>query len=653
MRNRVGWAVIAAALMAMPTQATDTAASTDSEHVAQATPLAMAKKRDDYTAAKEALDAGNVVKFGMLSAQLHNYPLWPYLDYRMFRRDLSSRSIDEVNHFLAKYPDLPFINSVKDGYLRQLAAKGDWQGFLALQPDEPRTEVYRCYYYQALAGTGQKSLAWQGAKKIWLNGNSIDERCDPLLKQWRATGGLTGDLILERMVLVYKTGAIGRLKYLQKQLPATHAAQGREIVALFNQPAGVAAFSKRSTVIPHNQALVEAAFARLARADVNKAIAQVEKAAEGQHFDEARTQAMRDVVIRRLFSSSKPHLIAWRDAALMTTQDTALLERRIRLAIREADRSGALKWVQQLPDEERQSKRWTFWHGKLLHDQGDAQGEVLLRSLLEHRHYYSVAAATLLGEPVSFPVAEVQTLDVVLPEHSATFLRIDELKALGLEDSARSEWRHLMSREDKPGRLKLAQEATKRGWHAEAVQATISGKHWEHIRLRFPLAYQQQFAHMAAETGTPMVTLMSIARQESAFNPDVTSSAGARGLMQLMPATAKATAREHKVPYSGVNSLFTPEVNIKLGSEYLTGLLDDMDKNRILAFASYNAGPHRVSRWLARSNGELDVFEFIEAIPFNETRGYVQNVLMFEIYYRQLLDKPVYLLTRNEMERQY
>ncbi len=621
--------------------------------LAHATPLSVAKQREDYVAAKAALESGNAIKFGMLYAKLSDYPLYPYLDYRVFVRDLASRRIDEVNAFLDKYPDMPFQGTLKDSYLLKLAARGDWKGFLSLQATVPQTTLYRCYYYQALAMTGKEKEAWQGAEQIWLTGDSIDDRCEPLISQWRNAGGLTSDLVLDRMVLVYEKGAIGRLKYLQKQLPSSHSAQGKILVTLFDKPEGISDFSKRSKVTPRNQAIVEAAFNRLARSNIKTAIAQLDKTAKGQHFDEARTQQLRDMLARRLFSTEDEELAAWRDSALRSSKDMGLIERRARLAIREADRAGALSWVELLSEEVLATKRWTFWRGKFLYDKGLPEGEVLLRGLVEQRHYYSVAAATLLGEPVTFPVEEVSTLDVALPQHQAALLRIDELKALGLDKSARQEWRHLMRLEDTEGRLKLAQDATKRGWHAEAVQATISGKHWEHIRLRFPMAYQQEFSDMAAQTGTSIVTLMSIARQESAFNPDVTSSAGARGLMQLMPATARETARQNKVTYGGVDTLYTPEINILLGSKYLTGLLADMEKNRILAFASYNAGPHRVKQWLSRSNGELDVFEFIEAIPFYETRGYVQNVLMFEVYYRQLLEKPAYLLTRTEMERQY
>ena len=112
------------------------------------------------------------------------------------------------------------------------------------------------------------------------------------------------------------------------------------------------------------------------------------------------------------------------------------------------------------------------------------------------------------------------------------------------------------------------------------------------------------------------------------------------GLMQLMPATAKQTARRHGVKYSAPIDLIDPYKNIKLGTAYLGNMFRRFSNNRILASAAYNAGPTRVKRWL---NPALPLDVWIETIPFKETRNYVQNVLMFaSIYSRRLnLDQPL------------
>ena len=114
---------------------------------------------------------------------------------------------------------------------------------------------------------------------------------------------------------------------------------------------------------------------------------------------------------------------------------------------------------------------------------------------------------------------------------------------------------------------------------------------------------------------------------------DIRSSAGAVGVMQLMPGTGRQTARELKMPYSGLATLTDSTSNIRLGTYYLGKMYDRFDQNRVLATAAYNAGPHRVDDWLPES-GALDARIWIENIPFNETRAYVKRVLTDEaIFY--------------------
>lgn len=110
---------------------------------------------------------------------------------------------------------------------------------------------------------------------------------------------------------------------------------------------------------------------------------------------------------------------------------------------------------------------------------------------------------------------------------------------------------------------------------------------------------------------------------------DARSRAGAIGLMQLMPSTGRKVAREIRLPYSGLDTLVDPHKNIRLGTTYLGSMAARYDGNRVLATAAYNAGPHRVDRWLPDS-AAMDARVWIENIPFNETRKYVRRVMAAE-----------------------
>ena len=137
---------------------------------------------------------------------------------------------------------------------------------------------------------------------------------------------------------------------------------------------------------------------------------------------------------------------------------------------------------------------------------------------------------------------------------------------------------------------------------------------------------------------------LAVIRQESSFDIAAGSPAGARGLMQLMPATAAATARKLGLPVSLPALTGDPAYNIRLGSAFLRGLLDQFDGSVPLAVAAYNAGPRRVAEWI-EANGDprgarVDAIDWIELIPFTETRNYVQRVIENEVIYRVLRGEP-------------
>jgi soluble lytic murein transglycosylase len=147
--------------------------------------------------------------------------------------------------------------------------------------------------------------------------------------------------------------------------------------------------------------------------------------------------------------------------------------------------------------------------------------------------------------------------------------------------------------------------------------------------------------------------LHALVRQESAFDPGAHSRAGARGLMQLMPATAKKVARQLDLPEHSTSRLTDdPLHNLTLGSAYLDTILSRYNGSMVLALAAYNAGPQRVDRWLEEygdPRGSLDnAIDWIESIPFSETRNYVQRILETLPIYRWKLEHEHVVLLRPE-----
>jgi len=165
------------------------------------------------------------------------------------------------------------------------------------------------------------------------------------------------------------------------------------------------------------------------------------------------------------------------------------------------------------------------------------------------------------------------------------------------------------------------------------------------VNKRFPFHAFEQFNTASSLQEIPLSWAYAITRQESAFRADATSSMGAQGLMQLTPATARRVARMRlkSSPIAKMNRqqiirkrlLLDPLINIKLGTAHLKEMLNYYNGNPILATAAYNAGPHRVDKWL-KDNQISDSIAWIEQIPYKETREYVKNVLTYQEIYAQL-----------------
>jgi len=185
------------------------------------------------------------------------------------------------------------------------------------------------------------------------------------------------------------------------------------------------------------------------------------------------------------------------------------------------------------------------------------------------------------------------------------------------------------------------------GWHHQGIRGAISSRQWDDMQLRFPNPYPDLYSRHAGSRNIDPAWAVAVTRQESAFWMGATSRVGARGLMQLMPATARETARRHGISLSNLSALNDPDTNIQLGTAYLSEVAERFNGNQAHATAAYNAGPGRVNSWL-KARGDLPLDIWIETIPFDETRNYVQNVLSFRVIYQRLDNHPVALFSDQE-----
>ena len=371
--------------------------------------------------------------------------------------------------------------------------------------------------------------------------------------------------------------------------------------------------------------------------------------AETWQLSEDEIKQWKTAFLNRFFDNENADFQKWRDEQIRQLQTDNLTERRLRMAIWQ--KTDLSMWLNSLTTEGKAKQEWRYWEAK----QDISKNIEKLTALSKERGFYPMLAAAQLKQAykVDFPVAPSFTLAEQLP-FEQIFAMIRELRELGRNGLAKQRWRILLDNTDFTTQLKLAEYAGNQQWFELAVDASIVAKAWDYLPLRLPNAYSEYFNAALQNLNISKTFAMAIARQESAWNPMAQSSANARGLMQLLPSTAKLTAENNQLPYQGEQDLFKPLNNILLGTAHLNELNGKYPNNRILIAAAYNAGVNRVEKWLSRANGKLALDEFVASIPFYETRGYVQNVVTYDFYYQILQNKEnPQIFSQEELNRLY
>ncbi|WP_394294027.1 transglycosylase SLT domain-containing protein [Aeromonas rivipollensis] len=608
-----------------------------------------------YREGYDAVRANDQARFQQIRARLNHYPLRPYLDYYQLAFRPGAADYNDVTRFIRQHGDTPQSNRLERSYLTYLAQSQQWSQFLRFYPAKPNSTDLLCMHYQARYYTGHKSEALQEAGKLWLTGQSRPDACDPLFQLWQQAGLRTQEKIWQRMKLAFEAQNPNLIRHLGAQLGGSLKPYGDQMIALFDQPARAMNPASFSTA-PQSRQLLSLGLARYANEQPEPALRQLGEMKRRFGLNQAEVARVERAAARRLLLDRSLAQRSWLDATLVRMKDAELVELRARLAIWEQDWRGLEGWVKRMPMALQKEDRWRYWLARSLEVQGRQKpARELYLETANLRGFYGFMAAQRTGVPyriknqsVGHKVPDWRTASSRWP----FLVRVRELLAMNEITAARSEWIHNMDRNPVAQRLEFGHIALNQGWHELAILSSIRAEAWDAIDLRFPLPLKRTFSQMAQERTMNTSLLYAISRQESALYPLAQSPVGARGLMQLMPATAKETAAKLGVPYRNEQQLFDPTMNIRLGSAYLKRLLDVYDGNRILAAAAYNAGPGRVKRWREQStNKPMDVW--VESIPYKETRNYVQNVLSFDLIYQHKLQQPLRFMSERELNHAY
>ncbi len=579
------------------------------------------------------------------SSSLRSYVLYPYLQAARLARALGVAGVDvpatldeQVASFLRAREGEPVAQDLRRTWLASLAGRASWNQFLAFHRDTSDGAGLRCQGFTARIELQRiEGLAAEVAR-AWLTPRSLPE-CERAFEWLRSTGALSDALIEQRVRLALEGGNPAFARQILRPLPAGRAAPLLQWAALLENPRreiDAILASRRTTLETHT---LLAGWALLARND---------RAAAKQRFELLLRASELDRRAASPFALALALPLSWdRDADALkyfarveaSDFDDTAHEWHARAALWARDWKQAARSIAAMSEANRRTARWRYWAARVAdHNGDDAGARRLYESILTEDNYYSAMAAARLERQIA-PNPQPVPLDAPLldsMEDLPAFERARELRLSGLVSQAQAEWRLGQESLQPTARAQAIHLAARWGWYDQAVAAATGERMFNDYALLYPQPYEMEVAAAAQLSGLPREVIYGVIRQESLYRSDAVSSADARGLMQLLPETARRTASQWKQPAPSGTDLFEPSVNVVLGAAHLKDLLDRFGGQLPLALAGYNAGPGAVQRWLPSRSMDPDIW--IENIPYNETRTYVQRIHWHTLVFAWLRD---------------
>jgi len=599
---------------------------------ADATPLT--KQRQQYTDARHALATGKLQDFEYLATQLEGYPLYPYLRYEELLRRISSAPEKDVRAFLDNYSYIPATRRIRQAWLNELMKRGQHSKFQQYYQRDNNV-AHNCFDLQARMKVSNVPDAINEAKALWLVGESQPKQCDPLFSWLEKQGLMNDELIWQRIDLAMAKGDQKLAKYLAVKLSTEQVHWFALLQSVHQNPNKILTDPDLQKDHSIARKIIAHGARRWARKDVAGAVnAWRQVKGKYQFTAEQQIQTQADIA---LTASLRHHSLA---SELMSqlpadVKDVEVQQWRARAAMRVNDWPAVLRSIVLMDVDSKQELEWKYWRARALEEMGiHADAKYIYQKIAQERDYYGFLAADRVQQPYEMNDKPLQFTDFEIGRvlEYSPLIRARELLEAGQRSHAYNEWKYLTAGFDKKKLQIAAYIAHQWDWYHTAIFTVARAQHYDDLQLRFPQPYDDIVLKNAKQFSLRPEYVYGVMRQESAMNSIAQSHAGARGLMQLMPGTASDVAKQLKITVPSRTALLQPKINVQLGSKYLRSMLDRYDNQQVLATASYNAGPHRVKRWLP-SDGKMSADVWVDTIPYDETRKYVQRVMAYSTVY--------------------
>ena len=588
------------------------------------------------------------------------HPLAMWVEYWELSNRLPEAQQAELEGFDARWPGTYVEDRLRNDWLLELGKRRDWANlrteYARFRMNDDREVTCYALVGQFLEGKDVRAAA----RAAWLAQKDIDDGCVLLSRTLYEAKVFDADDVWPVARLAVENN---RPRVARAAVSLLSPALGAAVGELFDNPVRFLARKPPGTPkTSHELALL--ALMRMAANDPEYAAGQLDST-WGQKLPVALTatawaQVGKQAALKLL--PQAPHFarrawLFWDAAALPSVAppwSDELLAWHARAALRqpasEKDRWTLLeRSIDAMSPAEQRDATWVYWRARALTAtaapgaEGDADrlaARHALESIAPQMSFYGkLASEELGGRPLmpTLPAPQTAT-EREAARAQPGLVRGLQMIGLGLRGEGIREWNYSLRGMSDRELLAAAQWACEREVYDRCINTSERARTEVDVTLRYPMPFREQMVGRAREAGLDPAVLYGLIRQESRFVTDVRSNVGASGLMQLMPATARWTARKIGLDFRP-EQVTDRDVNLRLGSAYFKRVLDDFGGSLPLATAAYNAGPGRPRRW-RESPAVMEPAAWAESIPFNETRDYVKNVLSNSVYYAALLGGP-------------
>jgi soluble lytic murein transglycosylase len=613
---------------------------------------------DPVVEAREALRKNDRARLLALrtSTARSGHPLAMWVDYWELTNRLPTAQQSELDAFYARWPGSYVEDRLRNDWLLELGKRRDWANFARDMPGFRMNDDREVTCYSLLVQHQAGEKVADAARAVWFAQRDADDGCNLLATTLYAAGAFTtADLWMEARLSVEANRPRGARAAAAIASPAAALAVGD---ALDKPEPWLKRAAARREIDDGSAQVALLALMRLAANDPDAAAAQLEGGWQRRLPAPLAAAAWASVgkqsALKLQPSAHERYQRGWqllaKDSPPDWSDDTLAWMVRAALRSTDADRwQAVLLATGAMSPAEARDAAWVYWRSRaaLARAKPGAEGDAeraaarqALEGIAAQMNFYGKLATEELGGRVTLPLPAAAPTEAQLKAARATpgLSRGLLLIALGLRSEGVREWNYTLRGLPDRELLAAAQAACEREVWDRCINTSDRTRSEVDMAQRFPMPFRAEVVATAREIGLDPAFMYGLIRQESRFILDARSGVGASGLMQVMPATAKWTARKIGMTEFRPEMITERDTNLRIGASYLKFVLEDFGGSQALAAAAYNAGPNRPRRW--REGPVLETAAWAENIPFTETRDYVKKVLSNAVYYGALIGAP-------------